>query len=71
MKGRKETHSDNTFFMKLHFIGSYSKMSQKKITNLCETFCKGTDVKLVFSSTKISCYFSKKITYQVVSNLMC
>ena len=46
--------------MKLPYIGQFSKYAQKKIKYLCENFCKETSVKIVFSSTKISSFFSTK-----------
>ena len=41
-------------------IGAYSKVVQDKIAKLCLNLCKDTNIKLVFSSKKISSFFSTK-----------
>ena len=46
---------------KLAFIELHSKLKQKKIDQLCKRFCKSLKVKLVFTSEKLRCAFSKKI----------
>ena len=50
----------NTSYVKLPYIGEYSKRVQRKIFSLCSEFCKNTDIKVVFTSEKISSYFSTK-----------
>ena len=46
--------------MKLPYIGDYSRTVQNKILTLCSKLCKNTNIKLVFTSKKISSYFSSK-----------
>ena len=50
----------NISYVKLPYVGDYSKSVQNKIMNLCSNFCKDTTIKLVFTSTKISSFFSTK-----------
>ena len=51
-----------TKFFKLPFIGKYSSFVQKKIRFLSKRLCQNLDIKLVFSSFKLSCLFSVKDT---------
>ena len=53
-------NSDNISYLKLPFIGTYSKFVQNKIKQLCKQLCKKTNIKLVFTSQKISSFFSTK-----------
>ena len=50
----------NVSYVKLPYVGDYSKTVQNKILELCANFCKNTDIKTVFTSTKISSFFSTK-----------
>ena len=50
----------NVSYQKLPFIGTYSKFVQNKIKEICSNFCKNTDVKIVFTSNKVSSFFSTK-----------
>ena len=59
-KNVKGSENIKIAYMKLPYIGKFSKFAQKKIKYICETFCKETNVRLVFSSTKISSFFSSK-----------
>ena len=56
----KSNETKNKTYMKLPYIGKFSKFAQKKLNHLCETFCKDTNINLVFSSAKVSSYFSSK-----------
>ena len=47
-------------YFKLPYIGKYSEQAQKKITRLCKQYCNENNVKIVFTSFKISNYFSVK-----------
>ena len=47
-------------YFKLPYIGKYSEQVQKKITKLCKQYCNENNVKIVFTSFKISNYFSVK-----------
>ena len=47
-------------YFKLPFIGIHSKLTEKKIDQLCKRFCKSLKVKLVFTSEKLRCAFSTK-----------
>ena len=49
-------------YFKLPYIGKYSEQVQKKITKLCKQYCNENNVKNVFTSFKISNYFSAKDT---------
>ena len=55
-----EVDEKNISYVKLPYIGEYSKRVQKKILSLCSEFCKNTNIKVVFTSEKISSYFSPK-----------
>ena len=56
-----ETDETSNKYYKLPFIGKYSKITQTKINNLVKRFCKpNIKVHLVFSSLKISSFFSTK-----------
>ena len=50
----------NISYVKLPYIGEYSKRVQRKILSLCSEFCKNTNIIVVFISEKISLYFSTK-----------
>ena len=60
-------------YFKLPYIGKYSEQVQKKITKLCKQHCKENNVKVVFTSFKISNYFSVKdaTPYFLKSFLVC
>ena len=45
-------------YFKLPYIGNYSEQVQKKITKLCKQYCHENNVTIVFTSFKISNYFS-------------
>ena len=47
-------------YYKLQYIGSYSNSTRKKNYELCKTFCKNTNVKLLFSPSKLQELFSSK-----------
>ena len=47
-------------YFKLPYIGKYSEQVQKKIWKLCQQYCKENNAKIVFTSFKISNYFSVK-----------
>ena len=47
-------------YSKLPYIGKYSEQVQKKITKLCKQYYNENNVKIVFTSFKISNYFSVK-----------
>ena len=51
---------ENVTYMKLPYIGEYSRKVQQKIVNLCSDLTKKTNIKVVFSSNKISSFFSTK-----------
>ena len=63
---RNEKSSENTeseikiSYFKLPFIGLHSKLTQKKVDQLC----KSLKIKLVFTSEKLRCAFSTKDPYQ-------
>ena len=67
--GNKVTTKENTntdhnqksvCYYKLPYIGSYPSSTKKKIYELCKTFCKNTNVKIVFSPFKLQDLFSSK-----------
>ena len=53
-------NNENISYLKLPFIGTYSKFVQNKIKLLSKQFCKKTNIKLVFTSKKVSSFFSIK-----------
>ena len=53
-------NSKKTSFIKLPYIGKFSKFTQQKVNEICEKFCKNTDIQIAFSPTKISSFFSAK-----------
>ena len=67
---RNEKSSENTEseikirYFKLPFIGLHSKLTQKKVDQLCKRFCKSLKVKLIFTNAKLRCAFSTKDPYQ-------
>jgi len=62
VESQQKTKDDkeNTFYVKLPFIGEYSKVVQNKVARLCSNLCKETNIKLVFTSKKVSSIFSTK-----------
>ena len=46
-------------YFKLPYIGKYSEQVRKKI-KLCKQYCKENNVKIVYTSVKISNYFTVK-----------
>ena len=59
---KKNTNIDHNnksvSYYKLPYIGSYSSSTKKKTYELCKTFCKNTNVKIVFSPFKLQDIFS-------------
>ena len=51
---------ENIFFIKLPYIGNHSDAVQNKIKELSAQLCKGINIKLVFTTKKISSFFSTK-----------
>ena len=49
-----------TKYFKLPFIGNFSNVVKKKIRFLTKRYCKSINIKLAFTSFKISCLFSTK-----------
>ena len=47
-------------YFKLHFIGLHSKLTQKKVDQLCKRSCKSLKVQLIFTNEKLRCAFSTK-----------
>ena len=65
----KRSIEENVQYFKLPFIGTFSKIAESKIKTIVNKYCKpGTVVKLAFTSTKISSYFSPKD--KMLSNLV-
>ena len=56
----KDDKEEKTSYVKLPFIGTYSNVVQNKIAKLCSNLCKDTNIKLVFTSKKVSSFFSTK-----------
>ena len=56
----KKDNDNKISFIKLPYIGKFSKFTQQKVNQLCEKFCKSTNVRVVFSPTKISSFLSTK-----------
>ena len=53
-------NEENISYMKLPYIGKFSKFTQNKVNRLCDRFCNKTKVQVVFSPTKISSFLSTK-----------
>ena len=51
-------------YFKLPFDGLQSKITQKKVDQLCKRFRESLKVKLIFTSEKLQCIFSLKEPYQ-------
>ena len=51
---------EKIFYFKLPYIGQYSKYVQKKISILSKTLCHNTNITLIFTSLKVSSFFSLK-----------
>ena len=51
-------------YLKLQFVGFHSKLTQKKIQQLCKKFCESLKDKCIFRSKKLRCTFSTKDPYQ-------
>ena len=47
-------------YFKLPYVGDFSIETKRKINELCQKFCKTTEVKISYSMTKIGDYFSIK-----------
>ena len=56
----EENDCKSTSYFKVPYIGLHSKIAQKQINTLCNKFCKNIDIKLAFTSSKVSSYFSTK-----------
>ena len=56
-KNVQDTESINGTYMKLPYIGKFSKFAQKTIKYLCETFCKETNVRLGKGASTIDFHF--------------
>ena len=56
--------NENVSFYKLPYIGSYSNSTKKNIYELCKTFCRTTNFKVVFSQFKLQGLFFQKIVCQ-------
>ena len=54
------TENTNIHYLKLPFIGNYSRLTQIKIRQLCKCFSKDLCIKLVFSTFKTKTFFSFK-----------
>ena len=53
--------NENVRYFKLPYIGSFSSYTENKLKNIIEKYCKlGISIKLAFTSSKISSYFSLK-----------
>ena len=61
----KRMDDENITYMKLPYIGAYSRKVQDKILTLCSNLCKKTNIKVVFTSKKISSFFQQRIKCQV------
>ena len=65
-------HNNNSAsYHKLQYIVSYSSSTKKKIYELCKTFCKNTNAKIVFSPFKLQDIFFFKILFASCSEVLC
>ena len=58
-KGTNETKNDMNYY-KLPYIGTFSKSTQKSISELCNKYCKELKIRLSFTPFKIGSLFSLK-----------
>ena len=56
----QDVNTSNKSYFKLPYVGEYSTEVKNKISNICETFCKSTDIRISFSMTKVGDLFSVK-----------
>ena len=55
-----DPESNKTRFYKPPYLARYSEQVQKKLSKICEQFCKDADLEIVFTSFRINNYFSTK-----------
>ena len=54
-----------TLYYKYPYVGSFCNNTKKKIKELCKTFCKDSNIKIVFSPFKTGDLFPSEDFYQV------
>ena len=54
---QSNSESDKARFYKLPYIGKYSEQVQKKLSKICKEFWKDADLKIVFTSFNINCFY--------------
>ena len=59
-ENNKNDNDNNIFYLKLPFIGTYSNFVKKNLIHISTRFCKNVNIKLVFTSKKVSSFFSTK-----------
>ena len=59
-ENNKNDNDNNISYLKLPFIGTYSKFIKKKLIHISTRFCKNINFKLVFTSKTVSSFFSTK-----------
>ena len=58
-----------TLYYKLSYKDSFSNNTKKKIKELCQNFCKNSNINIAFFFIlKVAIYFRLKTVYQVVRN---
>ena len=60
-KSNENTINNNKkVYFKLAYIGAFSNATKIKLNQLCDKYCKNTNIVVAFSSLKIGSFFSSK-----------
>ena len=57
------SEKQKTLHYSLPYIGHFSHVTKKKLRHICERFCKDIDIKIAFSSLKLSSFSVVRIPY--------
>ena len=57
---RTNNEEEKIYFIKLPYIGKLSTLTKSKLNSLCKKLCKTIDIRVIFTSQKISQFFSTK-----------
>ena len=54
----RTSEKQKTLHYSLPYIGHFAHVTKKKLRHICECFCKDIDIKIAFSLSKLSSFFS-------------
>ena len=58
---KEQNNKEKAHYFSLPYIGTFSKTTEQKLNSIIQKYCKtGTKIKVAFTSTKISSFFSPK-----------